>query len=148
MTLEERIQTEIIAAMKNKDEARLRALRFVKAAILNEKSNGKHHELTDADVVTLIQKQIKQRRESEAEYLEGGRLDLASKEKEERLVMEEYVPKQLTEAEVEEKVSKIIAETRVSSMKDMGKVMVLATQRMKGVADGKIISGIVKRLLI
>lgn len=147
MTLEEKIQSEIVAAMKAKDEVRLAALRSVKAAILNEKSNGKYHELTDADVTALIQKQIKQRKESEVEYLEGGRLDLAYKEQEERLVLEEYVPKQLTEDEVEEIVKEILVETAATSMKEMGKVMGLATQRMKGVADGKVISGIVKRLL-
>ena len=131
MTLEEKIQSEIVAAMKAKDEVRLAALRSVKAAILNEKSNGKYHELTDADVTALIQKQIKQRKESELEYLEGGRLDLAYKEQEERLVLEEYVPKQLTEDEVEEIVKEILVETAATSMKEMGKV----------------ISGIVKRLL-
>lgn len=147
MTLEERIQTEITAAMKAKDEVRLGALRSVKAAILNEKSNGKHHELTDTDVVTLIQKLVKQRQEAEDIYTEAGRVELAEKEKSERAVLEEFVPKQLTEAEVEEKVKEIIAETGATSMKEMGKVMGLATQRMKGVADGKVISGIVKRLL-
>ena len=98
-------------------------------------------------MTALIQKQIKQRKESELEYLEGGRLDLAYKEQEERLVLEEYVPKQLTEDEVEEIVKEILVETAATSMKEMGKVMGLATQRMKGVADGKVISGIVKRLL-
>lgn len=147
MTLEERIQIEITAAMKAKDEVRLGALRSVKAAILNEKSNGKYHELTDTDVVTLIQKLVKQRQEAEDIYTEAGRAELAEKEKSERVVLEEFVPKQLTEAEVEEKVKEIIAETGATSMKDMGKVMGLATQRMRGVADGKIISGIVKRLL-
>ena len=147
MTLEEKIQTEITAAMKAKDEVRLGALRSVKAAILNEKSNGKHHELTDADVVTLIQKLVKQRQEAEEIYTEANRVELAEKEKTERMVLEEFVPKQLTEAEVEEKVKEIIAETGAASMKEMGRVMGLATQRMKGVADGKVISGIVKRLL-
>lgn len=147
MTLEEKIQTEITAAMKAKDEVRLGALRSVKAAILNEKSNGKHHELTDADVVTLIQKLVKQRQEAEEIYTEANRVELAEKEKSERMVLEEFVPKQLTEAEVEEKVKEIIAETGAASMKEMGRVMGLATQRMKGVADGKVISGIVKRLL-
>ena len=133
--------------MKAKDEVRLGALRSVKAAILNEKSNGKHHELTDADVVTLIQKLVKQRQEAEEIYTEANRVELAEKEKTERMVLEEFVPKQLTEAEVEEKVKEIIAETGAASMKEMGRVMGLATQRMKGVADGKVISGIVKRLL-
>ena len=145
--LEEKIQKDLAAAMKARDEVRMAALRSVKTARQNEKTNGKFHELTEADVVKIVQKQIKQRRESEAEYLEGGRLDLASKEKEERLVMEEYVPKQLTEAEVEEKVREIIAETGASSMKDMGKVMGVATKRFAGRADGKVVSALVRQLL-
>jgi uncharacterized protein YqeY len=147
MALEQKIQNEISLAMKAKDEVRLGALRSVKAAILNEKSNGKFHELTDADVVTLIQKLVKQRLESEEIYTSAGRTELAEKEHSERLVLEEFVPKQLTEDEVKAKVREIIAETGASSMKDMGKVMGLATQRMKGVADGKVISTIVRTLL-
>lgn len=148
MELEQKIQNEISAAMRAKDETRLSALRSVKAAILNEKSNGKHHELTDADVVTLIQKLVKQRQESENIYSDAGRLELAEKERRERIVLEEFVPKQLTEEEIEKKVKEIIIETGATSMKDMGKVMGLATQRMKGVADGKIVSGIVRKLLV
>lgn len=147
MGLEERIQTEITAAMKNKDENRLGALRSVKAAILNEKSNGKHHELTDEDVVVLIQKLVKQRQEAEEIYSENGRDELAEKEKNERMVLEEFAPKQLSPSEIEDVVVRIIGETGASSMKDMGKVMGQATKSMKGIADGKVISEIVKRLL-
>lgn len=145
--LEEKIQNEIAAAMKAKNEVRLSALRSVKAAILNEKSNGTHHELTDADVVTIIQKLVKQRKEAADIYIEAGRAELAEKENSEREVLEEFVPKQLTEDEIKENVRSIIAETGAASMKDMGKVMGLATQRMKGVADGRVISAIVKGLL-
>jgi len=145
--LEERIQNEIAAAMKAKNEVRLSALRSVKAAILNEKSNGVHHELIDTDVVTIIQKLVKQRKEAADIYIEAGRTELAEKENSEREVLEEFVPKQLTEDEIKENVRSIIAETGAASMKDMGKVMGLATQRMKGVADGRVISAIVKGLL-
>ena len=145
--MEEKIQNEITAAMKAKDEVRLAALRSIKAAILNEKANGKHHELTDADIITLIQKLIKQRVEAEEIYRENGRTELADKERDERLVLEEFVPKQLTQEEIETNVKEIITETGASSMKDMGKVMGLATQRMKGLADGKVISSIVRSLL-
>ena len=145
--LEEKIQNEIAAAMKAKNEVRLSALRSVKAAILNEKSNGAHHELTDTDVVTIIQKLVKQRKEAADIYVEAGRAELAEKENSEREVLEEFVPKQLTEDEIKENVRSIIAETGAASMKDMGKVMGLATQRMKGVADGRAISAIVKGLL-
>lgn len=133
--------------MKNHQENALAALRSIKTAIQNEKTNGTYHELTDADVVGLIQKLIKQRKESMDIYSQAGRDELADKEQKEMFVLMEYVPKQLTEEEVEEKVKSIIAETGASSMKDMGKVMGLATQRMKGLAEGKTISQIVKNLL-
>lgn len=148
MTLEERIQKDLVLAMKNHQENALAALRSIKTAIQNEKTNGTYHELTDADVVGIIQKLVKQRKESMDIYSQAGRNELADKEQKEMLVLMEYVPKQLTEEEVEEKVKEIIAETGASSMKDMGKVMGLATQRMKGLAEGKTISQIVKNLLI
>ena len=147
MTLEERIQKDLVTAMKNHQENALAALRSIKTAIQNEKTNGTYHELTDADVVGIIQKLVKQRKESMDIYSQAGRDELADKEQKERLVRMEYVPKQLTEEEVEEKVKEIIAEIGASSMKDMGKVMGLATQRMKGLAEGKTISQIVKNLL-
>ena len=147
MTLEERIQKDLVLAMKNRQENALAALRSIKTAIQNEKTNGTYHELTDADVVGIIQKLVKQRKESMDIYSQAGRNELADKEQKEMLVLMEYVPKQLTEEEVEEKVKEIIAETGASSMKDMGKVMGLATQRMKGLAEGKTISQIVKNLL-
>ncbi len=147
MTLEERIQKDLVSAMKNRQENALAALRSIKAAIQNEKTNGTYHELTDADIVWLIQKLIKQRKESIDIYSQAGRDELAEEEQKEMSVLTEYVPKQLTEEEIEEKVKSIIAETGASSMKDMGKVMGLATQRMKGLAEGKTISKIVKNLL-
>ena len=133
--------------MKNRQENALAALRSIKTAIQNEKTNGTYHELTDADVVGLIQKLVKQRKESMDIYSQAGRDDLADKEQKEMFVLMEYVPKQLTEEEVEEKVKSIITETGASSIRDMGKVMGLATQRMKGLAEGKTISRIVKSLL-
>ena len=147
MTLEERIQKDLASAMKNHQGNALAALRSIKAAIQNEKTNGTYHELTDADVVGLIQKLVKQRKESMDIYSQAGRGELADKEQQEMFVLMNYVPRQLTEEEVEVKVKSIIAETGASSMKDMGKVMGLATQRMKGLAEGKTISQIVKNLL-
>jgi len=147
MTLEERIQKDLVSAMKNRQENALAALRSIKTAIQNEKTNGTYHELTDADIVGLIQKLIKQRKESMDIYSQAGRDELADKEQKEMFVLMEYVPRQLTEEEVEEKVKSIITETGASSIRDMGKVMGLATQRMKGLAEGKTISRIVKSLL-
>ena len=145
--LEERIQKDLVSAMKGHQENALAALRSIKTAVQNEKTSGTYHELTDADIVGLIQKLIKQHKESIDIYSQAGRDELADKEQKEMSVLMEYVPKQLTEEEVEVRVKEIIAETGASSMKDMGKVMGLATQRMKGLAEGKTISQIVKRLL-
>ena len=147
MTLEKRIQNDLVSAMKGRQENTLAALRSIKTAIQNEKTNGVYHELTDADIVGLIQKLVKQRKESMDIYSQAGRNELADKEQKEMFVLMEYVPKQLTDEEAEAKVKEIIAETGASSMKDMGKVMGLATQRMKGLAEGKTISQIVKNLL-
>jgi len=148
MTLEERIQKDLVSAMKNRQENALAALRSIKTAIQNEKVSGAYYrELTDADIVGLIQKLVKQRKESMDIYSQAGRDELADKEQKEMFVLMEYVPRQLTKEEVEEKVKEIIAETGASSMRDMGKVMGLATQRMKGLAEGKTISQIVKNLL-
>ena len=94
--LEEKIQKDLAAAMKARDEVRMAALRSVKTAIQNEKTNGKFHELTEADVVKIVQKQIKQRSEAEDIYRNADREELANKEQDERLVLEEYVPKMLS----------------------------------------------------
>lgn len=146
--LEERIQKDLVSAMKSRQENAVAALRSIKTAIQNEKVSGAYYrELTDADIVGLIQKLIKQRKESMDIYSQAGRDELADKEQKEMSVLMNYVPRQLTEEEVEVKVKEIIAETGASSMKDMGKVMGLATQRMKGLAEGKTISQIVKNLL-
>lgn len=144
---EDMYKTEKIMKKPDFEKDALAALRSIKAAIQNEKTNGTYHELTDADIVGLIQKLIKQRKESIDIYSQAGRDELAEEEQKEMYVLTEYVPKQLTEEEIEEKVKSIIAETGASSMKDMGKVMGLATQRMKGLAEGKTISQIVKNLL-
>ena len=130
--------------MKNHQENALAALRSIKTAIQNEKTNGTYHELTDADVVGLIQKLIKQRKESMDIYSQAGRDELADKEQKEMFVLMEYVPKQLTEEEVEVRVKEIIAETGASSMKDMGKVMGFITKTYAGQVDAAVVSKMVK----
>ncbi len=149
MSLKETIQTDIKTAMRAKDQVALRTLRAIKAAILNaEVAEGRQGKpLTDDEEMKLLIKQAKQRRDSLGQYKDNGRDDLAAKEAEELEVIEKYLPKQLSEADIEAKVKEIIAQTGASSMKDMGKVMGPATQAMAGQADGKMISGIVKRLL-
>ena len=144
MALEQQIQKDIMEAMKAHNTVRTNAVRAIKSEILLAKTSGAGAEITDGDVIKLIQKLIKQRKESAAMYAQGGRQDLADNELAE---MEGYLPKQLSEAEVEEIVKGIIAETGASSMADMGKVMGLATKKLAGQADGRTVSTIVKKLL-
>lgn len=147
MTLEQQIQKDIMEAMKAHNTVRTNAVRAIKSEILLAKTSGAGAEITDGDVIKLIQKLIKQRKESAAMYAQGGRQDLADNELAEAAEMEGYLPKQLSEAEVEEIVKGIIAETGASSMADMGKVMGLATKKLAGQADGRTVSTIVKKLL-
>lgn len=134
-------------AMKAHDTVRTNAVRAVKSAILLAKTSGNGGELTDADVISLIQKLVKQRKESAELYTQGGRPELAKNELDEAACMETYLPKQLSEAEVEDLVKEIIAEVGASSMADMGKVMGTASKKLAGQADGRTISTIVKKLL-
>lgn len=147
MALEQQIQKDIMEAMKAHNTVRTNAVRAIKSEILLAKTSGAGAEITDGDVIKLIQKLIKQRKESAAMYAQGGRQDLADNELTEAAEMEGYLPKQLSEAEVEEIVKGIIAETGASSMADMGKVMGLATKKLAGQADGRTVSTIVKKLL-
>lgn len=147
MALEQQIQKDIMEAMKAHNTVRTNAVRAIKSEILLAKTSGAGAEITDGDVIKLIHKLIKQRKESAAMYAQGGRQDLADNELAEAAEMEGYLPKQLSEAEVEEIVKGIIAETGASSMADMGKVMGLATKKLAGQADGRTVSTIVKKLL-
>ena len=148
MELEKQIQADMVAAMKAHETARLAALRGIKAAILLAKtSEGGNGEVTDADVVKIIQKLVKQRKESAEIYSQQNRPELAENELAEAAAMEVYLPKQLSEAEVEEELKKIIAEVGASKPSDLGKVMGTAPKKLAGQADGKLISTIVKKLL-
>jgi len=148
MTLEQQIQTDIMAAMKAKETVRLAALRGIKAAILLAKtSEGGNGEISDSDVVKIIRKLVKQRKESAEIYSQQNRPELAENELAEAAAMEVYLPKQLSETEVEAALSGIIAEVGASQPSDMGKVMGVATKRLAGQADGKLISTLVKKLL-
>ena len=132
MTLEQRVNDDIKQAMLAKQPERLAALRAVKAAILLEKTSGTAHELTDADVVKLMQKLVKQRRESAELYTSAGRAELAANELAEAGIIEEYLPKQLSAAELEAALRDIIAQTGAVSPADMGKVMGVATKKLAG----------------
>lgn len=146
--LETQIQKDIMEAMKAKDAVRLSAVRSVKSAILLAKtSEGGGKELEDADIIKLIQKLAKQRKESAEQYAAAGRQELADNELAEEKVLSEYLPKMLSEEEVEARLKEIIAQVGASAPSDMGKVMGVATKVLAGLADGKTISTIVRKLL-
>lgn len=148
MALEQQIMAEMKDAMKAKDEATLRSLRAIKAEIIKAKTEpGAGGEIDEATEQKFLQKMMKQRRDSLEIFEKQGRIDLAIKEKEEMAVIEKFLPKQLTEADIKIIVQKIIADTGASSAADMGKVMGAASKQLAGQADGKTISNIVKELL-
>jgi len=148
MALEQQIQEDIKTAIKAKDAVATAATRAIKGEILLFKtSEGGSKEVTDGDILKMIQKLIKQRKESAEQFTAAGRQELADNELAEAAVMEKYLPKQLSEAEVEEKIKAIIAEVGATSIKDMGKVMGAANKALAGQSDGRTISTVVKRLL-
>ena len=148
MELEKIIQSDMVSAMKAKEAVRLASLRAIKAAIMLAKTaEGATGEVSDQDVVKIIQKLVKQRKESAQQYTDAGRPELAENELAEAAVMEVYLPKQLSEAEVEAELEKIIAEVGATQPSDMGKVMGVATKRLAGLAEGRLISTLVRKLL-
>lgn len=148
MNLEQKIMADLKTAMLAKDEAALRSLRAVKAAILLAKtSEGASGELKDEDEIKLLQKLVKQRKDSLEIFQQQNRTDLAKKEQEEIEIIEKFLPIQLSAEELKTIVSKIISDVGASSPADMGKVMGVATKQLAGKADGKTISSLVKELL-
>lgn len=148
MSLEQKVMTDLKTAMLGKDEKALRGLRAIKAAILLAKtSEGAGGELKEDDEIKLLQKLVKQRKDSLEIYEQQKRDDLAQKEKEEIEIIEKFLPRQLSAEELELEIKKIIAETGAASPADMGKVMGVATKKLSGSSDGKTISAVVKKLL-
>lgn len=147
MTFEEKINQDMKDAMKAQDKVALRGIRAVKQAIQMVKTDGSGREVDDATGIQLVQKLIKQRKESLAIYEEQGREDLALVEREEIAIIERYLPPQLSAEELEHTIRQLIAETGASGMKDMGRLMGAANKALAGKADGKAISEVVKRLL-
>ncbi|UAY52320.1 GatB/YqeY domain-containing protein [Ferruginibacter albus] len=148
MSLEQQIMAEMKDAMKSKNEAVLRGLRAIKAEIIKAKTEpGAGGEINEEVEQKFLQKMMKQRKDSLEIFEKQGRADLAEKEKEEIAVIEKFLPKQLSEAELKEALTAIIAETGASSVADLGKVMGVASKQLAGKADGKAISAAVKELL-
>ncbi len=147
MSLESKLMPDLKAAMKAKDQAALRGIRAVKAEILKFKTSGTGEELTDDAEIKILQRLIKSRQDSLSIFEEQGREDLAVVEREEIAIISKYLPEQLSPEELKTKIQEIITQTGASSMKDMGKVMGMASKAMAGKADGKSISTLVKQLL-
>lgn len=148
MGLQEQVMLQMKEAMKAKDSNALTSLRAIKSAILlAQTETGAKKDLTEEEELKLLQKLVKQRKDSAAIFEEQGREDLARPELEQVAIIEQFLPEQMSEAEIEAEVQKIIAETGASGMKDMGKVMGMASKKLAGKADGKTISVVVKRKL-
>ena len=148
MTLEQQVQEYIKQAMKAKDTVAMNATRAIKGQILLFKtSEGGSKEVTDGDILNMIRKLVKQRKEAAEQYTAAGRQELADNELAEAAVLEKYLPKQLSADEVKAKVQEIIAQVGATSIKDMGKVMGVASKALAGLSDGRAISAAVKELL-
>lgn len=147
MTLEEKIMQDLKTAMKAKDEAALRGIRAVKAAILLVKTDGSGKPIDEEREIQILQKLVKQRKESLEIYEKQNREDLAKVERDEIAIIEKYLPQQLSESELENVLTEIINKVGATSAKDLGKVMGLASKELAGKADGKMISQVAKRLL-
>ena len=148
MALEQEVMQKMKEAMKAKDTVALASLRSIKSEILKAKTaSSNKEEMNEADELKLVQRLVKQRKDSAQTYKEQNREDLAESELEEAKIIEQFLPAQLTEEEIDKEVEDIITTSGAESMKDMGKVMGLASQRLAGKADGKTISKIVKQKL-
>ena len=148
MSLQKQIMEELKMAMKSKDVVALQALRAVKSAFLLAKTEtGAGDDLTEDQEMKIIQKQVKQRKDSAAIFVDQGRQDLADPELAEIAVLEKFLPEALSEEAIEKVVLETIAKTGAEGMKDMGKVMGMVSKQLAGQADGKTISGIVRKNL-
>ena len=148
MSLEQKIMTDLKTAMLAKDEAGLRSLRAIKAAIIVAKTaEGAKGEVSEEEETKLLQKLVKSRKDSLEIFQQQNRPELAKKEEEEIAIIEKFLPKQMSADEVKAELEKIIATVGASSPADMGKVMGVATKQLSGKADGKTISSLVKELL-
>jgi uncharacterized protein YqeY len=145
-TLRERIQADLNEAVRARDESRKVALRMLTAALRNADIEARG-EVDEAAVVALIQRQVKQRRESISEFERGGRQDLVDKERAEMAVLEAYLPRQADPSEIETAARAIIAETGASGAKDIGRVMPVLMKQFAGRADGRAVNEVVRRLL-
>ncbi len=147
MSLKEQIQNDLTQAMKAQEEVKLSTLRMLKAEIMKYEVSGADKEATDEIVTSLIQKQVKQRKDSEEQFRKGDRVEMADKEAEEAKILQAYLPEQMGEDEIRTIVKEGIASSGAASKADMGKVMGAIMPKLKGKADGKLVNQIVMELL-
>lgn len=146
MSLLAQVQEDMKRAMKAKDKKTLAVVRQIKSAVMNEQINL-GHDLTEEEELSVLSREVKQRKESIAEFKEGGREDLAADTQAELDVLAKYLPAQLSEDEIKEVVAAAIEKTGATSPKDMGKVMGIVSAQTKGRADGKVVADTVKKAL-
>ena len=147
MSLKDKINQDLKEAMKAGDKIRLQTIRSIRALILEFEKSGANREMTEEDEIKLLTSAAKKRKESIEQYTKGGREELALKEAEELKIIETYLPKQLSEQEVEEFVKNLAAEIKAESKKDFGRLMGASVKALKGKADGNLIRGIVEKIL-
>lgn len=145
--LEQRISADYIQAMKDKDSVKSATLSFLRAQIKNVRIDKHVEKVDDLDIIAVIKKQIKQRQESIVQFEQGGRVDLADKEKAEMVILQNYLPQQASAQEIADAVGQAVQETGAKSMKDMGSVMKAVVAKFEGRADNKIISDLVRQAL-
>ncbi|MCB0093862.1 MAG: GatB/YqeY domain-containing protein [Caldilineaceae bacterium] len=147
MTLELQIDADLKRAMLDKDNTAKLALRSVKTALTEARKSGAAHQLDDEETLAVVQKEAKRRRDAAAEYKRLGQAERADEELAELVILERYLPQQLSEAQIEEIVRQVIAEVGAESPRDMGKVMSATMPKVAGVADGKAVNKVAQRLL-
>ncbi|NDK17882.1 MAG: glutamyl-tRNA amidotransferase [Flavobacteriales bacterium CG03_land_8_20_14_0_80_35_15] len=147
MSLQANVMDALKEAMKSKDKVALEALRAIKSALLLAQTSGTQKEVDEAEELAILQRLVKQRKESAAIYLQQNRTDLAEPELAQVEIIAQFLPSQMSEEALKAAIAAIIAQSGASSIKDMGKVMGLASKQLAGKADGKAISNVVKQLL-
>jgi len=147
MSLQEKISEDLSKAMKSGDKTRVETLRMIRAQLIEYSKRGADHNITPEDEISILTSAAKKRKEAIEEFKKANRLEMVEKEENELKIIQEYLPKQLTEEEVKEIIKKYISETGESGQKDFGKVMPLVMKELKGKADGKLVQNLVKELL-
>ena len=150
MSLQEKISEDLSKAMKSGDKTRVETLRMIRAQLIEYSKRGADHNITPEDEISILTSAAKKRKEAIEEFKKANRLEMVEKEENEEnelKIIQEYLPKQLTEEEVKEIIKKYISETGASGQKDFGKVMPLVMKELKGKADGKLVQNLVKELL-